>query len=132
MSRLLTTLALAVAAGCGCQTALGTYFANRARDFGECWRAQVGFQTGLCVDVKLAGLVHAGFGGEISFGGPRDGDSAGDEPGLGWAYGRFVGPGSRAGVHGVAYFPATLLPSMVESPGPGGPWSHGIHFEGAE
>ena len=58
-SRLLLPLLLAGFVTTGCQTTVGNYFANRGRDFGECFLVQAGFGFGLGVDVKAAGLVHA-------------------------------------------------------------------------
>lgn len=46
----------------GCQTTAGNYFANRARDFGECFMIRGGVSAGLGADVKVAGLVHANVG----------------------------------------------------------------------
>ena len=78
-------LALAGAAGSGCQTAVGTYFANRARDLGECVRVEAGGALGLGVDVQAGGLLE--FPLEIAaqpfFGG------------IGWTYGE---PWATAGV----------------------------------
>ena len=61
--RMLAALGLASALGGGCNTAVGNYFANRARDFGECWRAQAGIAVGFGAGVKALGLVDTGFGG---------------------------------------------------------------------
>ncbi|MCZ6688503.1 MAG: hypothetical protein O7H41_02750, partial [Planctomycetota bacterium] len=44
----------------GCQTTVGNYFANRARDFGDCFRLQVGAGKGFGVSVKAAGILHLG------------------------------------------------------------------------
>ena len=44
----------------GCQTTVGNYFANRGRDFGDCFLLQAGIGLGIGVDVKAAGLLHAG------------------------------------------------------------------------
>ncbi len=46
----------------GCQTTVGNYFANRARDLGDCFLLEAGFTLGLGVDVKVAGLAHASLG----------------------------------------------------------------------
>ncbi len=67
-------MAGATASGCG---AFGNYLANRARDFGECFRVQVGLGFGVGGGVKVSGLVEAGLGGGFApyyFGG-------------GWVYG---------------------------------------------
>ncbi len=46
----------------GCQTTVGNYFANRGRDFGDCFHLQVGFSPGLGVVAKAGGLAHVGLG----------------------------------------------------------------------
>ena len=46
----------------GCQTTVGNYFGNRARDLGECFRLQGGVAVGLGVDIKVAGLAHLSLG----------------------------------------------------------------------
>ena len=61
----------------GCQTTVGNYLANRARDFGECFRLQVGAGKGVGAAVRAGGLVHAGlFLGRNS-----------RNLGIGWVYG---------------------------------------------
>ena len=43
----------------GCQTTIGNYFGNRARDFGECFHLTVGFTPlALGATVKVAGIAH--------------------------------------------------------------------------
>ena len=59
--RLLAALGLATALGGGCNTAVGNYFANRARDFGECWRAEAGLGIGLGAGVRALGVGPLGF-----------------------------------------------------------------------
>ena len=71
-------LGLALGAGTGCQTAVGNYFSNRARDLGECWRVEAGVHYGLGASAQVAGLAHVGVGG-----GMRP-----EGLGLGWVYGR--------------------------------------------
>ena len=51
-------LSALLATGAGCQTTVGNYFANRAHDFGDMFRLQVGVGLGLGVDVRAAGIVH--------------------------------------------------------------------------
>ncbi len=61
-------LILAIVLGAtGCRTTIGHYFANRARDLGECFTIQGGIGIGLGVDVRLAGLAHvsAGLGAQV-------------------------------------------------------------------
>ncbi len=76
---LLRTAALVavLALSAGCQTTVGNYFGNRARDFGECFAAQVGLGVGLGVDIRAVGILHASVGGGFYFDGAT----------LGWAYG---------------------------------------------
>ncbi len=73
----LASLLLAAVLGTGCQTTIGNYFANRARDFGECFRLQVGAGKGVGGAVRAGGLVHAG----LLFGGSSR------DLGIGWVYG---------------------------------------------
>ena len=61
----------------GCQTSVGNYFANRTRDFGECFRLQVGFGPGIGAHVQAAGVAHFG---PVLASVPR-------ELGMGWDYG---------------------------------------------
>ncbi len=61
----------------GCQTTIGNYFGNRARDFGESFLVQAGLGLGLGVDVKAAGLLHLGGMATLVF---LDGS-------VGWLYG---------------------------------------------
>lgn len=68
--------ALGVAAG-GCHTPFGNYFANRARDLGECVRVEVGAGVGLGASVQAAGLAHFGLAGSVNR----------RSHGLGWVYG---------------------------------------------
>lgn len=74
MTRL--ALALALLAGPGCQ-AVGQYFANRARDLGECVRVQVGGGIGIGGGVHAAGIAELGLGGGVLL----------PSYGVGWAYG---------------------------------------------
>ena len=63
-SRLLIPVFLIVALTTGCQTTVGNYLVNRARDLGECFLLQTGLGVGLGADVKAAGLLHvAGIAG---------------------------------------------------------------------
>ena len=73
----LLVLGMAAVSAAGCQSPVGRYFANRARDFGECWRVEVGAAMGLGVGVNAPGLAHVGLGGGKS--------SA--RSSLGWDYG---------------------------------------------
>jgi hypothetical protein len=114
--------------GPGCQSALGKYFANRARDFGECWRAEVRFAAGIGVDVQAAGLLHVGVGGYFAPGVRL----FGDEWGLGWIYGHPIVSAARPGLAGAAYLPATLIPHALGGPHSPGPFSRGWHFAGEE
>jgi hypothetical protein len=75
--KLLPLLALIALCGSGCSTAVGYYFGNRAKDFGECFRLNAGLGVGLGVDAKVAGLLHVGFSGGVSS--PRYS--------MGWRYG---------------------------------------------
>lgn len=70
-------LVTATAFAAGCETPVGRYFANRARDFGECFRLEMGGGVGLGGGVNAAGLVHLGI-----HGGGLDSRLA-----VGWAYG---------------------------------------------
>ena len=54
---LISTLALGAT---GCQTTVGNYFANRARDLGEIVRLQVGVGPGLGVSVRAGGYLDLG------------------------------------------------------------------------
>lgn len=87
-------MGLAVAAcGSGCHTAVGRYFGNRAKDFGEVFRVEVNGGLGFGASVEAAGLLHAGLGG-------------GTKPffaGAGWNYGTahgLLGAPHRAGARG--------------------------------
>ncbi len=73
---LAAALGLAAGAGPGC-AAVGNYFANRARDLGECFRVQAGLGLGVGGGVKASGLVEVGMGLGI---GPN-------WFGAGWVYG---------------------------------------------
>ncbi len=68
MRRTATTAALSLLllASTGCQTSIGNYFANRARDFGDMFLVQGGIGYGLGAQVKAAGVAHVGLGA-ISF-----------------------------------------------------------------
>ncbi len=106
------TLAL-LALSAGCQTTIGNYFGNRARDFGECFRLQTGFGPGVGVSVSAAGLVHVGLGAAAY---PRS-------LGVGWKYGDGYAFGlgeSGDGWDGVtdltAIFPLASLIHVVASP----------------
>ena len=59
--RLLAVSALLVGLGAGCNTAVGNYFANRARDFGECFRVEVRDGESYGVGVRAGGVVEVGF-----------------------------------------------------------------------
>ena len=52
--------ALALATASGCHTPVGNYLANRARDFGECWRAELGLGVGAGAGVRALGLGPVG------------------------------------------------------------------------
>jgi len=77
----------------GCGTAAGNYFANRGRDFGECFRLEVNGAMGVGASAEAAGLLHAGLGG-------------GTKPfwaGAGWNYGTghaFLAAPHRAAARG--------------------------------
>lgn len=71
----------------GCQTTVGNYFANRARDLGDCLALQAGIGFGLGVEAKAAGVAHLAIGG----GGLSNLVS------LGWAYGRLCPTGGPRG-----------------------------------
>ena len=75
--RLLVPLSLATILTSGCQATVGNYFANRARDFGECFRLQAGADLGIGATVNIAGHLHMGTAVALT---PRD-------LGVGWAYG---------------------------------------------
>ena len=76
-SRLLIPLFLIVALTTGCQTTVGNYFAERGRDFGECFRLQVGGGPGLGVCARVGGLLDIGLGVASYY----------REHGVGWHYG---------------------------------------------
>jgi hypothetical protein len=73
----LATLGLATALTAGCNTAVGNYFANRGRDFGECFRFQSGVGFGVGVSADAAGALHVGLAVAVV---PR-------VAGFGWVYG---------------------------------------------
>jgi hypothetical protein len=61
----------------GCQTTVGNYLANRGRDLGECFRAQVGLGYGLGVCARAGGVVDLGLAVA----------TYSREHGVGWHYG---------------------------------------------
>jgi hypothetical protein len=77
VSRALGAVIVAGLSAGGCHTAAGNWFANRGRDLGDCFRAEVGVAPAGGIDVAAAGLVHVGLG----WGQERGGVAAG------WAYG---------------------------------------------
>lgn len=102
--RALGALVLMAAAAPGCGTTVGRYFADRARDLGDCVRIEAGGTLGVGVVVEAAGLVHVGLGG-------------GTQPfwaAAGWRYGTphaFIGD-TPAGARGSAIAaPVRALPS---------------------
>ena len=46
-------MSLGLIAATGCQTTVGNYLGNRARDFGECLFVQAGMALGLGEDLKI-------------------------------------------------------------------------------
>ena len=76
-SILLIPLFLAGFVTTGCQTTVGNYFANRGRDFGECFRAQAGLTAGLGISASAGGLVDLPL---VAAWAPR-------KWGVGWVYG---------------------------------------------
>ena len=77
--RLLLPLLLAAALTTGCQTTVGNYFGNRARDFGECFMVHAGLGLGLGVEAKVGGLMHLGVIAQTSLPGRI----------AGWLYGEY-------------------------------------------
>ena len=73
----------------GCQTTVGNYFGNRARDFGEMFRLQVGGGFGVGASVSAAGLLDL----------PMAAANVSHKAGLGWVYGDgyFFGLGETGG-----------------------------------
>ena len=70
-------LVLIAVLGSGCQTSIGNYFSNRARDFGECFRLQAGAGLGIGATANAAGVAHLGLATASV---PRS-------LGIGWDYG---------------------------------------------
>jgi hypothetical protein len=80
VARGLTAVLLATGMlGGGCATTVGNYLANRARDFGECFRLEVGGGLGIGGGVRAAGVMAIGLGGGVH-----------GAPGAGWRWGRPV------------------------------------------
>ena len=84
-------LLLLIALTTGCQATVGNYFAERGRDFGECFLVQVGAGLGLGADVKTAGVVHATVGLAAYL----------PETCAGWVYGEFRPADSVTGIVGL-------------------------------
>lgn len=93
-------LSLCCAAGSGCAE-LGTYFADRGRDFGEIFRVQAGLGVGLGAAAQAGPVAHLGLGGGVI---PY-------QYGVGWTYGRGYAFGlGGADLYDVELFwPATLI-----------------------
>ena len=60
---LVSGVALGLATAGGCHTPVGNYFANRARDLGECFRVEVGGGVGIGGGAELGGIAHLGICG---------------------------------------------------------------------
>lgn len=56
----LAALMLAAAGSAGCQTAVGHYFAERARDLGDCFEARASLGLGIGVSARAFGVAEAG------------------------------------------------------------------------
>lgn len=69
---------LALAAGC---SGFGQYLTARARDFGDCWRAEAGEVRGFSLSARGGGIVDLGLGWVV-------GETAG------WTYGRWSSAGT--------------------------------------
>ena len=104
----------------GCQTTIGSYFGNRARDFGECFALHAGFGAGLGVDVEAAGVLHVAVGGAM-FLRPFT---------LGWGYGYAYPHGSLHDYSGseTAMGSFSGFPFLVPSPHGLPMWSEYPHM----
>ncbi|MCI0342602.1 MAG: hypothetical protein L0216_15920 [Planctomycetales bacterium] len=102
-------LSLAAAPGCA---ELGNYFKNRARDFGEIFRLQVGLGVGLGASARLAGVADVGVGGGF----------ADHRMGVGWVYGSGYAFSRERLADGEVFFPFTML-----GDGEGGTLGRGWH-----